>query len=94
MKWVIAYDIALDSVRERVARILLRHGERVQESVFECRLDDREIALITAMLGRELGDSEGNIRFYRLCRTCQPGAFGIGAVRKAAEDGAWIVVGE
>jgi CRISPR-associated protein Cas2 len=86
MKWVIAYDIEDDGVRDRIARILLRHGKRVQESVFECRLDDDEIRLVSGALGAALGTSAGDIRFYRLCRTCQPLAFGLGPATPLAGE--------
>lgn len=33
--FVAAYDIARNSARRRVARVLMRYGRRVQESVFE-----------------------------------------------------------
>lgn len=36
--WLICYDIADDRRRDRVASWLLRHGNRVQESVFEAQL--------------------------------------------------------
>ncbi len=91
MKWVIAYDIDNDGIRDRVARILLRHGQRVQESVFECALDGEEIRLLAAALSAVLGSTHGSIRFYRLCRACQPEAFGIGEVRAAAAGGDWII---
>lgn len=33
-RWLVAYDIVQDARRDRVATILLEHGERVQYSVF------------------------------------------------------------
>jgi CRISPR-associated protein Cas2 len=74
-----------------VARVLLRHGKRVQESVFECGLDGEEVRLLSAALSAILGGTHGGIRFYRLCRACQPEAFGIGDVRPAAPGGEWII---
>ena len=93
MQWVIAYDIDNDQVRDRVAHILLRHGRRVQKSVFECRLDDDEIRILSNVLGALIAPSHGGIRFYRLCRTCQPEAFGIGETQPAAGDASWIIGG-
>jgi CRISPR-associated protein Cas2 len=90
VQWVIAYDIDDDAVRDRVARVLLRHGKRVQESVFECGVDGEEIRLLAAALSAILG-AHGGIRFYRLCRACQPEAFGVGEVRPAAAGGDWII---
>lgn len=33
-RWLVAYDIAQDARRDRVATVLLEYGERVQYSVF------------------------------------------------------------
>ncbi len=41
-QFVIAYDISDDKRRERVARVLLAVGERVQKSVFTAYLDPEQ----------------------------------------------------
>ena len=51
MKFVIAYDISDDKRRERIARVLLQFGERVQKSVFVAILDKEQ----QSELRRELG---------------------------------------
>lgn len=70
MYWVIAYDITDPARLRRVARLLADHGQRVQESVFECDLD--VIALLS--LRRQLCDTidlaADSIRYYPLCRHC------------------------
>lgn len=37
------YDISRDSSRQTVARILLRYGRRIQDSVFEIDLDPEDV---------------------------------------------------
>ena len=37
-RYIIVYDISDDRERARVSKILCGYGDRVQESVFECRL--------------------------------------------------------
>jgi CRISPR-associated protein Cas2 len=39
MRFVVSYDISHDRRRQKVARILLRFGMRIQESVFLVNLD-------------------------------------------------------
>jgi CRISPR-associated protein Cas2 len=51
VKFVIAYDISNDKRRERVARVLLHFGERIQKSVFVAVLDPEQ----QSELKRELG---------------------------------------
>jgi CRISPR-associated protein Cas2 len=48
--YIIAYDITDDRERLRVSRVLDGYGQRVQDSVYQCRLD----AGLKARLRREL----------------------------------------
>ena len=50
-QFVICYDISDDHRREKVARVLLRYGERAQKSVYVAYLEAEE----HAELRRELG---------------------------------------
>ena len=68
-------------------------GQRVQGSVFECRLDDAELQTAVARLQRELGDpSNGNIRFYRACGACEPAAFGFGNLVSNIENDSCVIL--
>ena len=53
-KFVIAYDISDNRRRERVARVLLRYGSRIQQSVFLAWLESEELRTIRRELGSEL----------------------------------------
>lgn len=81
MTWVFVYDISDDTVRSRIAHVLEQFGERVQESVFECRLDTDGLTEVTRRLGTVLESPEhGNVRVYRACTDCLRLSFGIGTV--------------
>ncbi len=41
---IVAYDVSDDKLRRRVCKFLEGHGERLQYSVFCCRLTERELA--------------------------------------------------
>ena len=80
---VVAYDIADDRRRTRVANILEDYGDRVQESVFEMILD--ATWRYDALFGRleaVMEPGEDTIRCYRLCRSCVAGVdiLGLGKV--------------
>lgn len=84
MLYIAAYDVADDQVRLRMSQILLRFGERVQESVFECRLSRAQLAQLTAECTPELGqDPTANLRIYPVCQTCRRRAIALGAVTRA-----------
>jgi CRISPR-associated protein Cas2 len=58
-------------VRERVAKVLLSYGNRVQQSVFEVLVrSPTELERLCAQL-RAVADDSADIRLYRLCEHCQ-----------------------
>jgi CRISPR-associated protein Cas2 len=85
--FVVTYDISDDKLRAQVADILEGVGERVQESVFECRLTVTRRKRLVARLGSLPESVDGSIRFYPLCDICRAGAFGLGhaSIAKGAE---------
>lgn len=44
---VVSYDIVNDRQRQRLAKVLGDYGQRVQKSVFECRVDERLFLKLT-----------------------------------------------
>ncbi|MEW5892436.1 MAG: CRISPR-associated endonuclease Cas2 [Pseudomonadota bacterium] len=78
MYWVIAYDIADPRRLRRVAALLADHGQRVQESVFECELDAVALLGLRRRLLDEIEPGSDSIRYYPLCRHCLRGASALG----------------
>ncbi len=70
MLYLVCYDISNDLVRERMSKTLLDFGTRIQESVFECPLNE---ALLERMMERlerlPLGEAD-RVRVYRICGSC------------------------
>ncbi len=64
---VICYDIVSDRRRYRVARWLEGHGERVQESVFECHLDRDRLRKVQSRLATLIDPATDRVRYYLLC---------------------------
>lgn len=94
MRYVVAYDVEDDRARVRIAGVLERFGVRVQKSVFECRLEAKDLERLLRRLERELTavGGAGNVRVYRLCADCYGASQGIGAVAEGVEGEPWIVV--
>lgn len=72
--WLISYDISDDHNRKKVYNILKDYGKRVQYSVFECHLDDRQLSVLRARLLDEI-DSADSLRWYPLCIWCCDAVF-------------------
>ena len=64
-KYLIVYDISNQKERNKVSKILAGYGERVQESVFECRLSVAMRQRLTEKL-ETLEVATGFILLYRL----------------------------
>lgn len=72
MLYLITYDIPVDKRRTKLAKLLEGHGQRVQYSVFECDMEDRQVAQLRRRLSRLLRPAEGDsLRIYRLCAQCR-----------------------
>ncbi|MGI6349678.1 MAG: CRISPR-associated endonuclease Cas2 [Eubacteriales bacterium] len=68
---LVTYDVqTTDSAgRKRlrkIAKICLNYGQRVQNSVFECKVDESEYLLMKFEIIKEMNIEEDSIRFYRL----------------------------
>jgi CRISPR-associated protein Cas2 len=70
MQIVIVYDIPDNKRRERLRKSLLRFGNPVQKSVFECDLTERQIEKMERTVRALLSLPEDNVRYYKLCRNC------------------------
>ena len=68
---VLAYDVNTETKEgrrrlRRVARACQDFGQRVQKSVFECLVRDRDWVRLRARLLSEFDASRDNLRFYYL----------------------------
>lgn len=70
MLFVVCYDVSDDKLRTQLSERLLDYGTRVQDSVFECLLDDELHArMIERIEGVKL-DNADRVRIYRICAKC------------------------
>jgi CRISPR-associated protein Cas2 len=67
---VVSYDVTDNRRRTKLAHALKDFGERVQLSVFECRLDEKQVAKLRARVARLIKPEEDSVRIYRLCSEC------------------------
>lgn len=68
---LVAYDVSTETAEgrrrlRRVARVCQDYGQRVQKSVFECKVDAVTYAMMEQRLLEEIDVAEDNLRFYRL----------------------------
>lgn len=68
---LVSYDVSTvttDGQRRlrRVAKICLNYGQRVQKSVFECKVDQANFEQMKSKLLDIIDVNEDSLRFYRL----------------------------
>ena len=79
MIYIVAYDIANNRRRLKVAKILESWGYRIQESVFQLCLDSDSLARVRHLLSDTIADAEDVIHIYPICASCAGRADILGA---------------
>jgi CRISPR-associated protein Cas2 len=67
----VAYDVRDDRRRTKLAAALEDFGHRVQLSVFECLLEEKELARMRRRIERLIQPQEDSVRIYRFCAECR-----------------------
>lgn len=70
MLYLVCYDISNDAARDRMSRALLDFGSRIQESVFECPLNEALLERMMARLQQLPLAADDRVRVYRICGLC------------------------
>jgi len=70
MLHVVCYHIIDDKIRNRVSECLLGFGTRIQDSVFECLMDEELRDRLMEGLGKIGLDEKDRIRVYQVCARC------------------------
>lgn len=68
---LVTYDVNTETASGRrrlrkVAKACVNHGQRVQNSVFECLLDAAQYAMFKAKLTALIDPDKDSLRFYQL----------------------------
>jgi CRISPR-associated protein Cas2 len=67
--YLVCYDIVDDKRRYKIDRLLAGFGERIQLSIYECRLTKGEVQQLTSQIA-ELIANDDNVQVYPNCQWC------------------------
>ncbi len=67
---VVCYDVVDNKKRYRLAKLMKNYGSRVQKSVFECTLDERQYLTMKQSVEKLIDWELDSVRYYSLCRGC------------------------
>lgn len=88
---VVAFDIAADRRRRRLARALTGFGVRSQLSVFECLVRGPDEGAFRAAIEAELDVAIDRLAVYELCAACRGRAHYWGTPLALPPEGSWIL---
>jgi len=71
MFFVVAYDIADPKRLAKIAKTMENYGVRVQKSVFECILDEKQYLEMKQKVERIMNFNLDAVRYYFICQRCQ-----------------------
>jgi CRISPR-associated protein Cas2 len=92
MRILAIYDIADPKRLNRVARILLDYGTRVQQSKFELDINDRLFRELRSRIASTIDDGEDGVKYIPLCERCQRKTEIIGQGRYIDPDCEFVIM--
>lgn len=93
---LVTYDVNTEDAAGRrrlrqVAKTCVAHGQRVQNSVFECLLDAAQYKLLKAELARLIDKEKDSLRFYELGNRYETKVDHVGAKQSFAPEGVLMI---
>ena len=67
---VVAYDVSNSKRRRKIAEILSNYGTRINYSVFECYVSQKQARELQKELRQIINKKQDSILYYHLCRNC------------------------
>lgn len=93
---LVTYDVNTETAAGRkrlrkVAKACVDHGQRVQNSVFECLLDAAQYAVFKAQLAALIDPDADSLRFYQLGNSYKTRIEHIGRAPQWSQDDVLLV---
>jgi CRISPR-associated protein Cas2 len=93
---LVTYDVSTETSAGRrrlrhAAKICLNYGQRVQKSVFECKVSQAGFEELQRKLLTVIDEAEDSLRFYRLTEPLEKNVWEFGKFRATDFDGPLIV---
>ncbi len=93
---LVTYDVNTETAAGRkrlrkVAKACVDHGQRVQNSVFECLLDAAQYAVFKAQLAALIDPDADSLRFYQLGNSYKTRVEHIGRAPQWSQDDVLLV---
>ena len=84
--FIVAYDIKRDRIRRKVSKILEDYGTRVQFSIFECDITQKEAEQIISRFHGLIDVETDSVIIYFYCANCKQKEVVIGKKKEKNEN--------
>lgn len=96
MLLLVSYDVSTETAAgrkrlRRVAKTCLNYGQRVQKSVFECKVDQAQLETLKCKLLEEIDETEDNLRIYRIIEPLEKNVMEFGKFKATDFEGTLIL---
>jgi CRISPR-associated protein Cas2 len=96
MLMLVSYDVSTETTEgrrrlRRVAKTCLGHGQRVQKSVFECKVNAAQLEVLKAELLSIIDESADSLRFYRIVEPLEKNVMEFGKFKAVDFDSPLII---
>jgi len=93
---LVSYDVSTETAAgrrrlRRVAKVCLNYGQRVQKSVFECKVDQAGFESLERELLVEIDEAQDSLRLYRLSEPLERHVKEYGRFRAVDFDGPLLI---
>lgn len=89
---VVAYDVADNNRRARVAALLQTHGDRIQQSVYLLTIEPTRMENILDTLRKLIDTSRDNIYVFSQCADCWTSHIELGLAHPPRELRYWCIM--
>jgi CRISPR-associated protein Cas2 len=96
MLMLVSYDVSTETPEgrrrlRRVAKVCLNFGQRVQKSVFECKVTQAQLETLKTQLLDEIDLDEDSLRLYRIVEPLSKNLMEFGRFKAVDFEGTLIV---
>lgn len=91
MRYLVAYDITDDRNRDRLAKILLDFGQRLQESLFICNIEPEQKSQLLERAEQTINPIDDKLHIVPICNQCWQSVEAIGIAAKPEDPGYYVI---
>lgn len=92
MNMIVAYDIADPRRLSKIAKIMKDYGHRVQKSIFEVEVSEKEFFQMKNRAEIVMMHKEDGVKYFPLCDRCADTVVALGLCNIMPEDADYLVI--